>query len=454
MRRVCCIALVCASAAAGLTGCGSGGGVPVSCRCPLPSVRRAWAIEVTTAGRLRWQTPLAAGGNSVKASRPMSPLAVGVVVIFTQDDVVYGLRLADGHRLWSWASPQPVGGMWRWQGLVVVLALQRPGSRVPSRLTGLDASTGQVRWTLHIPGAIPGDLGVTADGGLALVREDGVLQVVDLSGGRVRWARPAGFPPDPATGNTQWAMAVAVGMVLLAVNGRLTSYDDRAGRVRWTEALMPIQLAHGPNELRLQVHADLVYLTAVQQRTAELWTPVLLVISAVNGRLEWRFAARSREVLDAYAAGLVYTTTNSGGARLYHLDPATGRMRWRVTSGYPAAVPLATSAGFVTGSILDGLDGMDEIIMRDALTGASRWAVRLFGLMGGGKLSVLLTGPLVVVTASSANRPYAPDLLVAFSIADGHRVWEITMPMQVPGPLSAVSGGMLVQSATVAYGCA
>jgi len=450
MRRVCFIALVCACAANGLTGCGSGDRT-LAGPCGQPSVRGAWAIDVTTAGRVRWQTPLAAQGNGITVGRPLSPLAVGAVAIFTQDDVVYGLRLADGHRLWSWASRQTVEGMWRRQGLVVVLAVQRPGSRDLPRLAGLDASTGQVRWTLRIPGDIPGGLDVTADGGLAMIRADGVLQMVDLSDGRVRWARRPGFPPDPATGSMQWAMAVAAGMVLLALNGRLTSYDDRTGRVRWTEALMPIQLADGPNELSLQVHAGLVYLTAVQQRTSGLSTPVLLVISAVNGRLEWRFVSSPRGVLEAYASGLVYITTNSGGTWLYHLDPATGRMRWRAASGYPATVPLATSAGFVTGS---SFEGKDEISMRDALTGVSHWAVRLFKLMGGGRLSVLPVGSLVVVTAGGANRPYAPDLLVAFRIADGHRAWEITMPTQVLAPLSAVSGGMLVQSATVAYGCA
>jgi outer membrane protein assembly factor BamB len=245
-------------------------------------------------------------------------------------------------------------------------------------------------------------------------------------------------------------------MVLLAVNGRLTSYDDRTGQVRWTEALMPIQLAEDSGELDLQVHAGLVYVTAVQRSTLEQWTPVLLGISALNGRVKWRFVASPQDALDtyAYASGLVYVTSNSGGSWLYHRDPATGRVRWRVASGAPASVPLATSVGFVTGSG-PSLDGTDEISMRSARTGMSRWAVRIFGQRGvGGLLSVSPAGPLVVVTASSANRPYSPGVLVAFRIANGHRAWEITMPTQVPVPLSAVSGGMLVQSATVVYGCA
>jgi hypothetical protein len=380
----------------------------------------------------------------------MAPLAVGAVAVFLQDNVVYGLRLGDGHRAWSWTSPRLVAGMWRWQSLVVVLAEPRPGSRDMSQLTGLDSATGRARWTLRIPGYITDYFGFTADGGLAMVRADGKLQVVDLSGGRVRWARPAGFPADPASGNTQWAMAVANGTLLVAVNGRLTSYDDQTGQVRWTEALMPIALAVGVNELNLQVYAGLIYLTGVQQSTSVQWTPVVLGISAVNGRVQWQFVASPGDALEAVGTGLVYTTTNSGGAWLYDLDLGTGRVRWRVAPGYPTAVPLASSAGIIIGS---RLVGRDEISMRAAATGVSRWTAGLFGLMGGGNLFLFRAGPLVVVTASSANRPYAPDLLAAFRIADGERVWQITMPTQVPRPLSAVPGGMLVQSATVVYGC-
>lgn len=452
VRRIAFFALACACAAAGLAGCGGGDRSPFPDGCGQPSVRQAWAIEVTAAGRVRWRTPLATQGNGA----PTSPLAVGAIAVFTQDDVVYGLRLADGNRLWSWASPQLVDGMWRWQGLVVVLEVQRPGLHDKSRLTGLDSSTGRVQWTLRIRDNMTGDVRITADAGLAMVGTDGLLQVVNLADGRVRWRRPLVLPPDPATTDLQRAMAVAPGMVLFAVNGRLTSYDDQTGHVRWTEALMPIHLAEGPGELNLQVHAGLVYLTAVQRRTLERWTPVLLGISALNGRVKWRFVASPQDALDdyAYAPGLVYVTSNSGGSRLYHLDPATGRVRWSVASGPPASVPLATSAGFVTGS-RNSLDGTDEISMRSSRTGVSRWAVRLFGQTGtGGLLSVIAAGPLVVVTASSANRAYASGVLIAFRIADGHRAWEITMPTQVPVPLSAVSGGMLVQSATVVYGCA
>jgi len=90
---------------------------------------------------VRWQVPVAAPGSSLQ----LSPLAFGAVAVFAQGDVIYGLRLADGHRVWSRAGSQDIAGMRRWQNLVVVLT--EPASSVlplPLLLTGLDAGTGQV----------------------------------------------------------------------------------------------------------------------------------------------------------------------------------------------------------------------------------------------------------------------------------------------------------------------
>jgi outer membrane protein assembly factor BamB len=175
--------------------------------------------------------------------------------VLAQGDALYGLRLADGHRVWSWTGGADIAGLWRWQGLVVVLANHPRGSG-PSLLTGLDAGTGQTRWTSPVAG---GALGFypTADGGLAVVRGDGVLEVVGLTGGRVRWTGPAG----PDAGTVDPAMAVAGGALLVAVNGRLTSYDDQTGQVRWADTLMPARLAASMAEPGLQASAGLVYLT-------------------------------------------------------------------------------------------------------------------------------------------------------------------------------------------------
>jgi outer membrane protein assembly factor BamB len=400
----------------------------------------AYALDVTTAGRVRWQVPVATPGPWPQ----LSPLAVGAVTVFAQGNALYGLRLADGHRMWSWAGSQEIAGMWRWQNLVVALTETPRSSGLPV-LTGLDAVTGQARWTLRIDGGV-GGFYPTADGGLAIISEDSMLEVVDLSSGRVRWTRP------PPAGPVQWvgpegegmdpAMAVAGGALLVAVNGRLTSYDDQTGQVRWADTLMSAQAA-SMAEPGLQASAGLVYLTGAQGTLG----PQVLGISTADGRVEWRFAP-SNQSLNAYAPGLVSVILNSGGTLQDELDPATGRVRWQVASSNDAAV---TPAGIVTGPVgyepSPGPDGTNQISLRDTLTGQTRWISELNGFPA---LPVFPDGPLLIVPVAG---PDGSDLLAALRMSDGHRAWQVTIPEPVAAPLSAVPSGILVYSANVVHPC-
>jgi outer membrane protein assembly factor BamB len=440
LRRACLVVLACVGAVAGLAGCSSG--PPVSmCGPPAtgPAVAHAYALDVTTAGRVRWQVPVA----TPEFQPPLSPLAVGAVAVVAQGNALYGLRLADGHRVWSWAGSQDIAGMWPWQSLVVVLT-ETPSSSRPV-LTGLDASTGQARWTLNLFRGV-GGFYPTADGGLAIISEDTMLEVVGLSSGRVRWTRP------PAPGPAQWAgagagamdpaMAVAGGALLVAMNGRLTSYDEQTGRVRWADTLMSAQAASMARP-GLQASGGLVYLTGVQGTLG----PQVLGISAADGRVEWRFAP-SNQSLNAYAPGLVSVITNSGGTWQDELDPATGRVRWQVASSNDATV---TPAGIVTGPLgyapNPGPDGTNQVSLRDTLTGQTRW---ISGLNGFPALPVFPDGPLLIVPAAG---PDGSDQLAALRMSDGRRAWQVTIPEPAAAPLSAAPGGVLVYSGMVLHGC-
>jgi outer membrane protein assembly factor BamB len=432
VRGACSLALACAFAVAGLVGCSTSYGHVGPTPCCAPT--RAYALELTSAGRVRWQVPLGLAG-----SRPqVSPLAVGAVAVFAHGDFLYGLRLADGHRVWSRTASQDIGAIWRWRNLVIVLT--DPGSAGLSLtlLTGLDASTGHARWTLSIAADVQASYPI-ADGGLAILRSDDTLEVVDLSTGRVRWTRPAGYPPDsgqvyPPT------MAAADGAVLFVVNGELTSYDDRTGQIRWTDTLQAILMGAAVGELGLVASAGLVYLTGAQLLPGWHPAPLLLGISAADGRVKWRLAASPRETLWVYAAGLMYFTSSSGGVWQEELDPATGRVRWRTASAYDA---IATPAGVVTAP---GPGSTDQISLHDPATGQTRWIASLAGLNGGWQqqppvLPDFPAGPLLVVPAAG---PHGSDLLAAFRMSDGHRAWQVTIPEPLAGAPQSVRGGMLV----------
>jgi len=402
-------------------------GTPALGSCGPPPPRHAWAVDVTTAGRILWKTPLATRNTSIPST--VQPVAVGPVALFAQDGVVRGIGLADGHPLWSWAGGQSVYGMWRWGGLVAVLTDQ---VSTHSRLTGLDAATGAVRWSLRLPArGLLGGQAATADGGLAMAVTSGVLQVVNLADGRVRWQRR--LPASPA-------LAAAGGLVIYGLNGRLAGYDDRAGRPRWTVPGLP-------QDPVIQVTAGLALVTNNETRgTAP--NPVTAVVPA-TGRIAWRFnSGEQLNVLSAGPAGLALDSYTPG-RRLYLLDPRTGRLRWQAaTFVAEGTIPLVTRTAVV---VVEGLQTV-RLVARDAADGRVRWQDLLTEppVEGG---PVGQAGPLIVLQGEP-GRSGRPAPLAAYQAATGRLAWRAGMPAFVQPPPVLLPGAVLVQPGDPVYACA
>jgi outer membrane protein assembly factor BamB len=396
---------------------------------PLPP-RYAWAVDVTTAGRMLWKTPLATTNTYSPSTVP--PVAVGPVAVFAQDGIVHGLDQADGRPLWSWAGGQEVYGMWRRGGLVAVLTDQVSNH---SRLTGLDAATGAVRWRLRLPArGLYGGQVLTADGGVAMVAGGGggVLMVVNLTDGRVRWHRAAGTSP---------ALVAADGTVIYGVNGRLTGYDDRTGQRRWTTA------GGLPQEPTAQVAGGLVLVTSDVQGPG-IPTAMTAVIPA-TGRIAWRFdRGEALTVLSAGPAGLTLAAY-AFNRRLYLLDPRTGRLRWQAdTFVAQDTIPLVTKTDVL---VLEGLQTV-RLVDRAAADGRVRWQAPVTDPSLGGQ-PVVRAGSLAVVQGEP-SRPRRPAPLLAYQTAGGKLAWRADMPAFVQPPPVLVPGGILVQSADPLYACA
>jgi outer membrane protein assembly factor BamB len=403
-------------------------GTPAGGSCGPPPPRYAWAVEVSTAGRMLWKTPLATRNAEVSPDVP--PLLAGSVAVFAQDGIVHGLDIASGHPLWSWTGRQWIDGMWRWGGLVAVLTAQTSG---PEQLTGLDAATGAVRWVLPVPGrGLLGSQAPTADGGLAMVTTAGVLQVVNLADGHVRWRRHTGASPTPVA---------AGGLVILGVNERLTGYDDRTGQPRWTTTGV---LSPGPVA---QLTGGLVLLGSDEQGPG-IPTTLTAVIPS-TGQIAWRFdPGEPLTVLSAGPAGLI-VAAYVPSRRLYLLDPRTGRPRWQagtfVTQG---ALPLITRTAVITA---EGLQ-TSRIVDRDAADGRVRWQGAPIAALISGQ-PVTQAGPLAVVQ-STPGRPGTPAPLLAYQLTSGRLAWQADMPTFVQASPVLVPGGILVQPADLIYACA
>jgi outer membrane protein assembly factor BamB len=398
--------------------------------CPAPPARHAWAGEVSLSGQAGWRTSLATHDNDV--SPAVEPLVYGTVAVLAQDGSVHGLRLASGQPLWSFTGGQSVYGMWRWQDLVIVLTDQVSDH---ARLTGLDAATGAVRWTLRLPEAgLIGTLSATGDGGLAMLRGDGTLQVVSLADGAVRWKRPVGTSP---------ALAAGGGLVFYGINGRLTAYDAQTGGTAWTTSGLPPQPA-------VQLAGGLLMVTSNVQG-GDAPTALTAVVPG-TGRVAWRFDPGT--AVTVLAAGVLTTGPTAGIAvatydprRLYLLDPGTGRPRWRVA--------VAVTFSVLDGGVLVDTEGFGPVhlVERSAVNGAIRWQDTL-AEQPAGPAQAVVAGQLILVPGipEPASRPAE---LAAYRLDSGGQVWRLTLPAPLAdSPVLLPGGGLLIQPADFAYACA
>jgi outer membrane protein assembly factor BamB len=401
----------------------------------------AWAQEVSLTGQVRWQMLLGTGPEE-ELGPDAEPLAVGGVAVFAQTGVVHGLRLADGQALWTYTDGLSVYGMWRWQGLVVVLSGQSgggpaiKGDTFGGRLTGLDAATGVVRWTLPMSGIGPQTAAVaTADGGLAVAGTLGQLLTVDMTDGTVGWSRAITDP----TG-----LAAAAGLVLYGSGDRLTAYDDKTGVPRWTAASMDVDLP------QMQLAAGLLLVSS-----AFGGTPVTAYIPA-TGRVAWTFETPAPQAgaTAAGTAGVAVAVANlPGPGRLYLLDLGTGRVRWQATT-LVGAGPLLTAAGVID---VEGTaaKGPAAIVDRDAADGRIRWQDKLqqqFSNSGQGMEQLVQAGQLALVQSNAT--PGQPVTLSAYWLDDGSLAWQTTLPENVADSPDLVPGqGVLVQPDLPFSGC-
>jgi outer membrane protein assembly factor BamB len=289
--------MACACVVAGLAGCSSGASAPSQLACSLPPWH-AHALDETVAGWVRWQVQLAAP----RGIQEPSPLAVGPVAVFAEDDVLYGLRLADGHRVWSRATGQDIARMWRWGGLVIVLTWPGRNEVPPALLTGLDASTGQALWAQRI---------------------DGRLASYDDQTGQLQWADTLEPAPQYAAGLAEQGLQVAAGLAYLTgVQGgeQVLGIGVADGRVKWQ---------FGPRA-GVTLTAYSPGLVSVLSNTGGQWQDKL---DPVTGRVRWQVATPFRAT--ATAAGVVFGPTGDGVAQVSLRDTLTGQVRWTADSSTP-----------------------------------------------------------------------------------------------------------------------
>jgi outer membrane protein assembly factor BamB len=159
----------------------------------------------------------------------------------------------------------------------------------------------------------------------------------------------------------------------------------------------------------------------------------------------------------AAAAGVagvaVAVKSTPGPARLYLLDPATGRVRWQAAA-LVGAGPMLTAAG-VTDIEGTAAQGPLAIVDRDAADGQIRWQDKLpqqFSDAGRGAEQLVAAGQLALVQGNAS--PGQPATLSAYRLDDGSLAWQTTLPENVADSPDLVPGqGVLVQPDLPFSGC-
>jgi outer membrane protein assembly factor BamB len=415
---------------------------------PAPSacgpVRRAFAAEVSDTGRVIWQVKLPT--DPAQSGIALRPLVIGDEAVFAEENAVYALRLRDGRLLWRRAfypfpKPDPfasmVYGLWHWRGSVVALIGQASGS---ARLTSLDASTGAVRWMLRLPHqGLLGSQAMTADGVLAMLVPNGVVEAADLTTGKLLWSRRNGTSPGPVTGST---------IIAAGSNARVIGYNGRTGTVRWT--------ARGlPSDTMLTSANGLVLV-----QSAAFGSGLPTAVTALmprTGRVAWRFdPGVAVNILGSGPAGIVMSTYNPD--RVYLVNPATGRARWTVAATATYLFPYSELVATATNVVLVEGRGAARVVNRRAADGKVLWSAALPGSLVGLHLALTpgapgasgtsgtsaAAGPDVVVTMGPPGAGTVSRLWV-FRLGSGRLAGSTALLTLVQAPLAVAGGDTLVQ---------
>jgi outer membrane protein assembly factor BamB len=408
---------------------------------------------LSMAGQLRWRVPLPTDPDQQGIA--VQPLALGATAVFAENDAVYGLSAADGRRLWRWAGGQLIYGLWPWQGTVVVLSGQVSND---ARLVGVDAATGAVKWALPLPRqGLYGSQALTGDGGLAMLTPDGSLEVADLATGRLRWSHQPGGPapapqptPEPAAQQEGAAPPVAVGSVVAgAVSGRADGYDSRTGARLWTVTGLP-------QVLSLTAAAGLILVT-----NADFGSSLPTEVTALDpatGRVAWRInGGPPPSVVASGPAGILLSADSPDWVAL--LDPATGKVRWRVPAflsqasqpGLPPGAAVTARDTFAAEGQPGGTGSGSRLVARSASTGSVRWAVPLPASDPDGAAPFIAGSQVLVVTNPPAG---GSATLKALDQATGHLAWQARMPTTMWVQPAAAGPGLLAQPTDASYVCA
>ncbi|MFI9642315.1 PQQ-binding-like beta-propeller repeat protein [Micromonospora sp. NPDC051925] len=330
---------------------------------PASRAPDAWQLMAVglSDGRVRWRAELPAGEQLVALD------AVGDDVVVSTapggEPVSMLLDHADGRVRWR----QPGSAVPTGDGGLLLEDVD------PDRITvrGVDAASGEVRWSVESAPATPGyRAGARGIEELVLVSPAGRAEVYDVGTG----VRRLTFAVPPARDDQHLAQPVGDVLVVDDEPGRVAGYDLESGQRRWEASLD----SPGRPSFAYDCGGAVCLHTPAGTGTSDLATGTR-VLDPATGRVRWA----TDEWRPLWAVGdrlLGVRGEVPGQERFALLDPVTGRVRadlgrWRLVNDRLSAAPfLVTQPVAADRHLLAELDvDSGEARIMDVLP--ERWTV-------------------------------------------------------------------------------
>lgn len=301
-------------------------------------------------------------------------------------DLVFALDPRAPALRWTFDGASPAPGVTLRDGALIAHV-----EADPFEVLALDPASGEIRWRVRLRDAPRNDASVLVDGGRAyLVSYDGVVAALELSEGRLLFARRIGAA-DPHRSAIHDARALG-GRVVLVDDRSVWALDGESGREVWRRAAHAPRIeAAGADAIVLVEHLGAVSVLSVADGATRATHAIsgahlveragehllvqgaeLLVLDADGARELARFPLERHGAVTA-AGSWIATIAARGDerARLVGLDVATGR-RWR------AAVDVADgSPVLIAGDVVAACTETGVVRGFDLATGAPRFRVSI-----------------------------------------------------------------------------
>jgi outer membrane protein assembly factor BamB len=341
-------------------------------------------------------------------------------------------------------------------GAAAILGRTVVAASLAGEVVALDLATGRERWRVAPPAA--GFFGGPAIAGDRVVVASDRAIALDLRTGRTLWtADPlrSGGADDFFWG----APTIAAGLALIGsgaagegaggvpVRGRLSAYDLRTGRLRWSTPTVPPGAdgggVMGPPTVDLLAGKAYITTGAPYSGAAALGTSSLIEVRLADGAITWTSASGQPDDLNSAALLLGRRVFATGKDGVHAWDRLTRAKLWHTAITPPAARPgptdgpefgpLASDGRRLYALSNDGAAGTVAVAALDPRDGAILWRT-------------VLPGFAFAAPALAGDRLYtatAAGTLHALTLRDGTPTDAYTLNNPSASAIASASGYVL-----------